>query len=73
MENFKIGFIWYTTNLELNAHINSMTIETHDPDSPPPEPPPVTTDLKDTDQDMKNSVPKKYHNYLDVFSPTKVK
>ena len=22
---------------------------------------------------MKNSVPKKYHDYLDVFSPTKVK
>ena len=49
-----------------------MTVETHDPDAPPPKPAPVTANLKDSDQDMKNSVPEKYHDYLDVFSPTEV-
>ena len=73
VKNSKIGCIWYITNSELNTHINSITIETHDSDSPPPELPPVTTDLKNTDQDMKNSIPKKYYDYLDVFSPIKVK
>ena len=47
----EIEYIWYTTNSELDIHINSMTIKTHNPDLPPPEPPPVTADLKDTDQD----------------------
>ena len=50
-----------------------MTTKTHNPNPPPPKPLPVTANLKDTDQDVKNSVPKKYHNYMDVFSPTKVK
>ena len=40
--------------------------------TPPPEPPPVTADIIDTDQDVKKLVPEKYHDYLDVFSPTEV-
>ena len=53
-------------------HINSLIIGTYDPDSPLPEPPPVTANITDTNQVMKNTVPKKYHNYLDMFSPTEV-
>ena len=68
----EIGCIWYTTNSDLDARINSLTVETYDPDSPPPEPPPVTADIIDTDQDVKKLVPEKYHDYLDVFSPTEV-
>lgn len=71
-KNSKIGCIWYTTHSELDTHIDPMTVETHDPDAPPPKPAPVTANLKDSDQDMKNSVPEKYHDYLDVFSPTEV-
>ena len=68
--NSQIGYVWYA---ELNICINSMTTKAHDPDSPPPKPPPVAANLKDTDQDVKNSVPKKYHDYMDVFSSAKVK
>ena len=71
-KNQEIGCIWYTTNSDLDVHINSLTVEPYDPESPPPEPPPVTADINDSYQDVKNSVPHKYHNYLDVFSPTKV-
>lgn len=71
-KNLEISCIWYTTNSELNMHINSLTIGIYDPDSPPPEPPPVTANIINTNQNMKKMVPKKYHNYLDMFSPTEV-
>ena len=50
-----------------------MTVDSHDLDSPPPEPPLVTADITDSDKEVKEAVPKKYHNYLDVFSPSEVK
>ena len=73
-KNQEIGCIWYTTNSDLDAHINSLTIGTYDPDLPPPEPPPtVTADVTDSDEEVKKLVPEKYHDYLDIFSPDKVK
>ena len=71
-KNSTIGCIWYTTNSELDTCINSMTVEPYDPDLPPPKPPPVTADIIDSYQDVKNSVPQKYQKYFDVFSPTEV-
>ena len=50
-----------------------MTVDSHDLDSPPPEPPLVTADVTDSDKEVKEAVPEKYHNYLDVFSPSEVK
>ena len=73
-KNLEIGCIWYTTNSELNTRINSLTIGTYNPDSPPPEPPPiVTADVTDSEKEVKEAVPTKYHDYLDVFSPDEVK
>ena len=57
-KNQEIGCIWYTTNSDLDVHIISMTVKSYNPDSPPPEPP-ITADIIDSLQDIKNSVPKK--------------
>ena len=40
-----------------------MMVNSHDPDSPSPEPPPVTADITDLDREVKEAVPKKYHDY----------
>ena len=73
-KNLDIGCIWYMTNLELEARINSMTFDSYDPTSPPPKPPPIiTADVSDSDKEVKVAVSKKYHDFLDVFSSDEVK
>ena len=73
-KNLEIGCIWYTTNSELDVRINSMTVNTHDPGAPLPEPPPIiTADVTDSDKEVREAVPEKYHDFLDVFSPSEVK
>ena len=77
--------IWYTPNQELYICINALATNSISPDTPPltqpppeppPEPPPIfipPNNIPDPDEEVRKLVPAKYHDYIDVFSPVKVK
>ena len=76
-KNLPVDYIWYTPNKELEIHINFLSPQPSSlvPQPIPLEPPPIPPDntFCNPDEEIKKLVPEKYHDYLDVFSPTEVK